>query len=468
MPFKLIFLFIIFPFSLFCQNHFFDREDLVSKQYLSHIQKYQLDSSSTRIILYPRFLLNSVTNKTSNINKEYSLLGVGAKLKISNNLIIDFFGDRLFGEMKEDLSNFQDSLGFYPGFHSKQNINLIFKYKLNSFVSADFGLGKHFIGDGYRSLILSDIGASYPYFKLNTKFGNVKYFNLYTTFLNPNMQDFGRKKHSAIHFLSYDVSNYVNIGIFESILWQSKSELANKGFEFAYLNPVIFYRPVEFSKQSNKANALMGITSNITISNFNIYTQFLLDDLNISRQKDSDDNFEGGFFQNKFGYQIGLKARFPNSVFLIEYNQVQPYTYGHRTILQNYSHLNQALAHPMGANFKELIFLYELNFNNWEFRFTNIFNRVGLDSLNTHYGQNIFQSDFEASSGGQLSYGNYNGQGISTDFLISQFEISRDFNSINLFFRIDHKRKSSVSVKKSDMFFVFGLRNYIFDFLELY
>ena len=300
----------------------------------------------------------------------------------------------------------------YPGFHNKQNINLIFKYKLNSFVTADFGLGKHFIGDGYRSLILSDIGASYPYFKLNTKFGNVKYFNLYTTFLNPNMVDYGRKKHSAIHYLSYDISNYVNIGIFESILWQSKSELANKGFELAYLNPVIFYRPVEFSKQSNKANALMGITSNITISNFNIYTQFLLDDLNISRQKDSDDNFEGGFFQNKFGYQIGLKGRFPNSVFMIEYNQVQPYTYGHRTILQNYSHLNQALAHPMGANFKELIFLYELNFNNWEFKFTNIFNRVGLDSLNTHYGQNIFQSDFEASSGGQLSYGNYNGQGI--------------------------------------------------------
>ena len=47
---------------------------------------------------------------------------------------------------KEDLSNFQDSLGFYPGFHNKQNINLIFKYKLNSYVTADFGLGKHFIG----------------------------------------------------------------------------------------------------------------------------------------------------------------------------------------------------------------------------------------------------------------------------------------------------------------------------------
>ena len=467
MRFKL-FLFFIFPFSLFCQNYIIDREDLFSKQYLSHIQKYQLDSSSKRIILYPRFLLNSETNKTNNINQEYSLLGIGAKLKISNNLIIDFFGDRLFGEVNEDLSNFQDSLGFYPGFNNKQNINLIFKYKLNSFIVSDFGVGKHFIGEGYRSLILSDIGASYPYFKLNTKFGNIKYYNLYTTFLNPNMVDFGRKKHAAIHYLSYDISKYINIGIFESILWQSKSEQANNGFELAYFNPVIFYRPVEFSKQSNKANALMGITSNVTISNFNIYTQFLLDDLNISRQRDSDDNYEGGFFQNKFGYQIGLKASFPNSVLLIEYNQVQPYTYGHRTVLQNYSHLNQALAHPMGANFRELIFLYELRLNNWEFKFTNIFNRVGLDSLNTHYGQNIFESDFEASTGGQLSYGNYNGQGLSTDFLISKFEISRGFDSFNLFFRLDHKRRSSVSLTKADVFFVFGVRNYIFDFLELY
>ena len=88
--------------------------------------------------------------------------------------------------------------------------------------------------------------------------------------------------------------------------------------------------------------------------------------------------------------------------------------------------------------------------------------------MNTHYGQNIFESDFEASTGGQLSYGNYNGQGLSTDFLISKFEISRGFDSFNLFFRVDYKRKSSVSLTKADVFFVFGVRNYIFDFLELY
>ena len=41
--------------------------------------------------------------------------------------------------------------------------------------------------------------------------------------------------------------------------------------------------------------------------------------------------------------------------------------------------------------------------------------RYGADSVNTHYGQNIFISDFLASGeGGEFSYGNYNGQGIMT------------------------------------------------------
>ena len=96
----------------------------------------------------------------------------------------------------------------------------------------------------------------------------------------------------------------------------------------------------------------MGATLNIEFRNVIFYSQFILDDFNISRKKDSDENYQSGFFQNKYGYQMGLKGNLKDINFLIEYNQVQPYTYGHRTILQNYSHMNQALAHPLGANFK--------------------------------------------------------------------------------------------------------------------
>ena len=112
---------------------------------------------------------------------------------------------------------------------------------------------------------------------------------------------------------------------------------------------------------SNKGNALMGLNLSVKIKNHKFYGQFLLDDLNISRQKDSDkENYSSGFFQNKYGYQLGASFNYKSLNCNIEYNQVQPYTYGHRTILQNYSHMNQSLAHPLGANFKELINIFKL------------------------------------------------------------------------------------------------------------
>ena len=181
------------------------------------------------------------------------------------------------------------------------------------------------------------------------------------------MTDFGRKKHATIHYLNIAIKKNIHLGVFESIIWQSKSEEVYKGYELAYLNPVIFYRPVEFSQHSSKGNALMGANLNLLFKSVTVYGQFLLDDLNISRQKDGDENYQEGFFQNKYGYQLGLKGKIGGVKYLLEYNQVQPYTYGHRTILQNYSHMNQPLAHPLGANFSELLLMATYSINRFVF-----------------------------------------------------------------------------------------------------
>ena len=107
--------------------------------------------------------------------------------------------------------------------------------------------------------------------------------------------------------MNFAVTPNIHFGVFESILWQSKSEEVYKGYEFAYLNPVIFYRPVEFSKYSNKGNALIGANFNIKLYSNLFYGQLMLDDLNISRQKDNDENYQSGFFQNKYVFLNGLK-----------------------------------------------------------------------------------------------------------------------------------------------------------------
>ena len=464
-----IFLFVLFPFCVSAQSNTF-RSNL-NKQFTDvFLDKNISDSDTTQhLSIGSRFFgVSSLSNK----NEVFSayLLGLSLEANIRNKLMLIAFYDYLDGNYNAEIKNYQDSLEiYYPGFGLNNNrLQFNAKYLANKFITVDIGHGKQFIGDGYQSLLLSDIASSYPYLKLTTEFGPVKYYNLYTTFLNPNMVDYGRKKHATIHYLDFSITQKIHVGVFESILWQSKSEEVNKGYELAYLNPVIFYRPVEFSKQSNKGNALMGANFNARFKNTILYGQFMLDDLNISRHKDRDDNYEGGFFQNKYAYQLGLKGQIQDVKFLIEYNQVQPYTYGHRTILQNYSHMNQALAHPLGANFKELINILEIKKGKWTYKIKTMFANVGLDSIGTHYGQNIFESDLEASTGGQYSYGNFNGQGVSTTSLSFQSEVSFKLKGFDVFGSIYYRTKKSDLLDQTSIFYSVGLRAFPFSTFQDY
>tara|TARA_B100000963_G_scaffold96486_4_gene83310 strand:+ start:1861 stop:3243 length:1383 start_codon:yes stop_codon:yes gene_type:complete len=420
------------------------------------------------IIYEPIFYTGISLNKNFDKSDLY-LVGIQLQSNINHNLLIGAQFDHLAGDYNNEIIKYRDSLGFVPGFGRKnKRIQFYSQYSSNKFITSEVGFGRHFIGEGYHSLLLSDFGESYPYLKLITEFGGVQYFNLYTTFINPNMTDVGRKKHSTIHYLNYDLTKNINIGIFESILWQSKGEEEYRGFELAYLNPVIFYRPVEFSKQSRKGNALMGATFNMKYKKLIFYSQLLLDDLNISRQKDADESYTSGFFQNKFGYQLGVKGKVNSFDYLFEFNQVQPYTYAHKIVLQNYSHMNQALAHPYGANFREFVSVFKFNKNNWIYKLTGKYVKIGLDSIDTHYGQNIFMSDFNASTGGEYSYGNYNGQGVQTQVLSIETEIAYKLDWFTVFGNMYFRLQNSNLFEENIVLCTVGIRTFFFSKYKYY
>lgn len=50
-------------------------------------------------------------------------------------------------------------------------------YTPAKFINMQFGHGKNFIGDGYRSLLLSDVASPHPFLKLSTSFWKIKYTN---------------------------------------------------------------------------------------------------------------------------------------------------------------------------------------------------------------------------------------------------------------------------------------------------
>lgn len=233
--------------------------------------------------------------------------------------------------------------------------------RLNRFMNMELGHGRHFVGHGIRSLILSDYATNYFYLKLNTRFWKFNYQNLFAELapLSGSYISGDRilpKKYMAQHILSYQVNERLQLSLAEIVMFSRPDH-----FEFQYLNPLIFYRAVEQFLNSPD-NALMAAQFKYHLFNgLNVYGQFILDEFNIGAIR-KDFNWWG----NKFGIQGGFKAYdvlgVPSLDIQSEVNMVRPYTYSHsRPLLNtdfttaNYSHFSQALAHPLGANFFESI-----------------------------------------------------------------------------------------------------------------
>ena len=436
-----------------------------------NFKNHILDSSRCIFIspvIYSHFNVNEIGNKI--IDSSPLIYGLNLKANLSNKLNISARILKVKGNFNSSLSNYIDSLQVFPGMSKVEDNKLTylsykFSYKINQYFTGVFGKGKHFIGHGYRSMLLSNNHSPYPYFSMLTQFWKVKYYNLFTTFSDIYSANITQKKHGAFHYLDYQPTERLRIGVFEGIIWQAKDDNYNRGYDLHYLNPIIFYRPVEFSKHSPD-NALMGLDLSYTLNKSTAYCQFLLDDINLTRH----DNTTNGFFQNKYAVQVGVKTYFEidnhNVKILAEYNKAQPYTYAHKHPLQNYTHMNQSLAHPLGANLKEKVLIINHKYENWgtKLKYTNAV--YGADTSNTHYGQNIFISDFLAQGdGGEYSYGNYNGQGVSTNLQTLYAEINYDLKAAKIFLALYLRKKSTEKIESN--YLVLGIKtDFINPFLD--
>ena len=64
-----------------------------------------------------------------------------------------------------------------------------------------------------------------------------------------------------------------------------------------------------------------------------------------------------------------------------ETNRARPYTYSHYDSIANYTHYNQPLAHPLGANFQEFIGIVKYQpAPKWYINARAIYYYQGLDS----------------------------------------------------------------------------------------
>ncbi len=264
-------------------------------------------------------------------------------------------------------------------------------YKPGKYFFFELGHGKHFIGEGYRSLLLSDNATVYPYFKIEATFWKVKYTTMWTAYQNISVdyQQNGvfKKKYSAIHYIDWHALPKLHLGFFETVVWYNEN---GRDFDVNFLNPLIFFKTAEYEAGSNGSNTILGLNFKYKAPyDLNLYGQLVLDEMTIDKFFN-----EKGYWGNKFGFQIGVKTYKSfgkHHVFgRLEYNTVRPYTYSHNLEMVNYTHDYESLAHPFGANFKET--LWEVQYRYKRFYLTNLltYAKKGFDYDDTyHYGGDL-------------------------------------------------------------------------------
>ncbi|WP_196885547.1 gliding motility protein RemB [Aureivirga sp. CE67] len=288
-------------------------------------------------------------------------------------------------------------------------------YAPNKMFDFTFGTGHNFVGDGYRSLILSDVSTPNTYFKINTTFWKIKYTNLWMWLrdVRPEESENGvyGQKFMAMHYFSLNITKDWNVGLFESALWDNTNK---RGFDVNYINPLIFYRAVEFATGPRSGNALVGITSKLKLGKnrkFTLYGQMVIDEFTVKEIF-----ARNGYWGNKLGFQLGGKYydafNIKNLYLQGELNIVRPYTYSHKNVILNYGNENQALAHPWGANFKEAVGIIRYTKNRWYANAKLSIGEKGFDFDNAEdsksYGGNIYKSYLDNRVG---DYNNKIGQG---------------------------------------------------------
>ena len=306
-------------------------------------------------------------------------------------------------------------------------------YAATKHINVQLAHDRNFIGNGYRSLVLSDYSSPYFFLKLNTRIWKFNYQNLFAelTAHKENADQVYPKKYMALHHLSFDVTPNFNIGLFESTILGGRYDTDSLGqrvpgstrrrFELQYLNPVIFYRAVE-QQVGSADNALLGLDFKWNIKHTaQLYGQVVLDEFKISEVRAGN-----GWWGNKQSVQLGGKyidvAGLRNLDLQVEFNYVRPFTYQHEDIYTNYQHYDQPLAHPMGANLTEVLGVLS-------YQALPRLMLVGK-AIYTEQGRDDPRSDPETNYGGNVlksyntrvaEYGNRTGQGNKSRLLHTDF-----------------------------------------------
>lgn len=256
-------------------------------------------------------------------------------------------------------------------------------------------------GPGTGSVMLSNYGPAHNQVQLRTTVGRVQYTNLFSQYAAPagpsapdETPDFSRRPRSygASHRLALRVSDRVELGAFETIVFapERDSTVNRRGFDIAYLNPIVFLRGVE-RELGSPDRALVGIDGAWTVvRGLRLYGQFVLDEFVASE-------IGNQWWGNKWAWTLGahwVPPAVPNLSVRGEFARLRPHIYAHTYVPNSYAHWDDGLGHPAGPNSIDMALnvMYDPA-SAWQAGFNMAYTRRGRNTDTENFGADPTRSN---------------------------------------------------------------------------
>lgn len=366
-------------------------------------------------------------------------------------------------------TDYVKKIGFVPGqaydrsagksYRDYSYATAILSYTPIKQLNITLGQDKTFIGDGYRSILLSDNPAPAPLLRLTANVGNMQYMIMWTYMQDiklPQFDSFGsnRRKWGLFHYLDWNVSNSLSLGFFNGYIVPEADDQGNRRrFDVNFINPLLYSS--SFGPSSQPGNALVGFTGKYKIFDKTaLYGQLLLDRFKAGSY------FKSNNTDNTGGLQLGVRGAdifgVKNLNYLFEYNTVKPYTYADEQAISAYTFYGQPLGDPLGANFRELIGILNYSAGRFDFQGQVNFARYGLDATGQNNGKDVTKPFVPTLNSTSV------GQGIGTNLYYAEGTVSFLVNpKYNLRLELGgiYRRESNSIATKNAAIISFGLRS---------
>lgn len=343
-------------------------------------------------------------------------------------------------------------------------VTALIGYKANKAVTFELGEDKTFIGDGYRSVLLSDYAAPYPLLRVRVDLGpNVEYMAEWAYMEDQFSANFNaftnnRRKWAGFHYLDWNITPRASIGFFNAVISEEANDQGKPhGFDANYIDPVYF---VSSLGPSNPApdHTLVGFNAKYKVLDKTaVYGQYLIDQAS-----------SPGNSSNRSSWQLGLRGADLFTVkgfnYLFEFNTSSPYTYSSQYPITNYAQYNEPLADPLGANYREAVGILNYSIGKFDFQGQINYAKYGLNNGNINYGKDLTLAD---NANLPLSMPG-TGQGLSTTLKYAEGTVAYVLNpKYNLRLEVGgliRQETNSLTDNKTVMI-TFGLRS---TFRDLY